>query len=109
MDREVRRGKAGGGTERGVEGQGASPPVDPGVVAGEPWEPKHQLEVGELNDLQGNVLRVGAVDADAGRVEVGDRSGAAADELHKDGVGVRVGLQRAKANKCSCHVPTFYE
>ena len=95
--------------EGGVECEGASLPVDAGVVVGQPWEAQYQREVSELDELQGNVLRVGAVDADAGRVEVGDRSGAAADELHKDGVGVRVGLQRAKANKCSCHVPTFYE
>ena len=73
-------------------------PVDVGVVACKPREPQYELEVGELNDVQGNVLRVYAMNAESGGNEMcnwGCRT--AIDELHGDRVGVgnggKVGLE----------------
>ena len=91
---EEGRDEAGGGTEGGVEGKGAGLPVDAGVVAGQPREAQDQREVGQADELKGNLFRVGAMDANAGVVEVGDGGGrTAVNELHGDGVGVGGGLE----------------
>ena len=67
-------------------------PVDVGVVVGQPGEPQHQLEVGELDDVQGNVLRVYAMNAESGGNEICDWGcRTAINELHRDRVGVGKG------------------
>ena len=86
--------EAGGGAEGGVEHEGASLPIDAGIVARQPRKTQHQREVGEVDELKGNVLRVGAMNADAGGVEVSDGGGrAAVNEFHRDGMGVGGALQ----------------
>ena len=50
------RGKAGRGTEGGGEGEGALTPVDAGIVAGEPGEAQHQLEVCKRCKLEGKMF-----------------------------------------------------
>ena len=91
---EEGRDEAGGGTEGGVEGEGTGLPVDAGVVAGQPREAQDQREVGQADELKGNLFRVGAMDANARVVEVGDGGGrTAVNELHGDGVGVGCGLE----------------
>ena len=87
-------GETGGLAQLGFEGQGAGLPVDAGVVAGQPWEAEDEGEVSQRHQLQSDVLLMLAMDADAGRIIVGDGSRrAAVDELDRDGVGVREGLQ----------------
>ena len=86
--------EAGGGAQGGVESEGASLPINAGVVACQPWKTQHQRKVGEVNELEGNVLCVGAMNAYARGVEVSDGGGrAAVDEFHRDGVGVGGALQ----------------
>ena len=52
-------------------------------MAGEPRETRDQREVGQRDQLEGNILHVAAMNADAGRIEVGDGSGKiAVDELN---------------------------
>ena len=73
-------------------------PVDVGVVVCKPGEPQHQLEVGELDDVQGNVLRVCAMNVESGGNEMCDTGcRTAIDEIHGDRVGVgdgwKVGLK----------------
>ena len=69
-------------------------PVDVGVVASEPGEPQHQLEVSELDEVQGNVLSVHAMNAEAGGDEMRDWGcRTAVDELDRDGVGVGEGSE----------------
>ena len=74
-------------TQLGVEGQGAGVLVDVGVVACKPGEPQHQLEVGELDDVQGNVLRVYTMNAESGGNKMCDRGcRTAINELQEDRV-----------------------
>ena len=86
--------QAGGQTERRVKGEGAGLPVDAGVVADEPGEAQDQGEVRKADQLKGNVLCMGAMDSDAGWVEVGDRRGRTAiNEFDRDRMGVGGGCQ----------------
>ena len=52
---------AGGGAEGGGERQLPRGPVNAGVVALQPGKPQHQLEVAKPGDLEGERLRVSAV------------------------------------------------
>ena len=54
-------GHAGGGAEGGGERQLPRGPVNAGVVALQPGKPQHQLEVAKPGDLEGERLRVSAV------------------------------------------------
>ena len=56
-----RGGEAGGGAEGGVEREHPLRPVDAGVVALQPGKPQHQLEVAKSGDLEGECLRVDAM------------------------------------------------
>ena len=88
------REQTGGETEGGVEGKGARLPIDARVVAGEPRESQNQRKVGQRNQLKGNLFCVPAMNANAGRIEVGDGSGrTAVDELKWDGARMGLGLQ----------------
>ena len=69
------RGPTGGEAGGGVKRKFTCLPIDAGVVAGEPRETEDQREVGQRDQLEGNILRVAVMDADAGRIEVGDGSG----------------------------------
>ena len=61
-------------------------------MAGQPGEPQHQLEVGELDVVQGNVLRVYAMNVESGGNEMCDWGYITSiNELHKDRVGVGKG------------------
>ena len=69
-------------------------PIDGGALAGEPRETQDQREVGQRDQLEGNILPLAAMNADAGRIEVGDGGGrTAVDELNWDGAGMGLGLQ----------------
>ena len=82
-------GHAGGGAKGGVKRKFTPLPIDAGFVAGEPRETQDQRD-----QLEGNILRVAAMNADAGRIEVGDGGGRiAVDELKWDGAGMGLGLQ----------------
>ena len=50
------RGEAGEGTKGGGKGEGTLTPVDTRVVAGNPRETQHQLEVSKGGKLKGNVF-----------------------------------------------------
>ena len=50
------RGKAGGGTKGGGEGEGALAQVNAGIVAGKPGEDQHQLKVRKGGKLEGKVF-----------------------------------------------------
>ena len=50
------RGKTGGGTKGGGEGEGTLAPVNSGIVAGKPREGQHQLEVRKGGKLGGKVF-----------------------------------------------------
>ena len=91
-----RRGKASGGAQWGGGGEGASLPVNAGVVPCQPREAQHQLEVRQPGDLKGETLCVGGMNTQARGKIVGDRTGAGAatiDELQGDGVKVGNGVQ----------------
>ena len=84
------RGPTGGEAEGGVKRKLTRLPID----AGEPRETQDQREVGQRDQLEGNTLRVAAMDADAGRIEVDDGSGRTpVDELNWDWGGMGLGLQ----------------
>ena len=94
-----RRGGEGRGGERGGgwwrcdasrrakgrgKGKGTTGPVNAGVVAGQPREPEHHLEVTQPGHLKGEVLRMSAMNPDPGRDVVSDgssRGGTAVYEL----------------------------
>ena len=76
--RRGRREKVGGGAEWEGEGEGASLPVNAGVVPCQPREAQHQLEVRQPGDLKGETLRVGGMNTQAGGKIVGDRTDAGA-------------------------------
>ena len=61
--------------DRGVKRQHPLRPVDAGVVASQPGEPQHQLEVAKSGDLEGECLRVDAVNTELGGEVVGDGAG----------------------------------
>ena len=87
------RRQTGGEAKGGVKRKFTRLPIDAGVVAGEPWETQDQGEVGQRDQLEGNILRVAAMNADAGKIEVGDGGGrTAVDELNWDGAGMGLGL-----------------
>ena len=91
-----RRENAGGGAEVRGEGELARPPVDVGVVAGQPWEAQNELKMTQLHDMAGEILSVDTMDTEAGGVEVGNgacRGNAAIDELERNGEGVWEGLE----------------
>ena len=50
------RGEAGGRTERGGKGEGTLTLVNTRVVAGQPRETQHQLEMSEGGKLKGKVF-----------------------------------------------------
>ena len=61
-------------------------------MAGEPRESHDQREVGQRDQLKGNLLRVAAMDANVSRIEVDNGGGkTAVDKLNWD--GARVGLR----------------
>ena len=94
------RGPTGGEAEGGVKRKLTRLPIDAGVVAGEPRETQDQREVGQRDQVEGNILRVAAMNADAGRIEVGDGGGkTAVDELNWDGAGMGLGLQIVLENE----------
>ena len=69
-------------------------PVDEGIVARQPGESQHELEVSELDDVQGDVLRMQPMNPKPGGNEMGNRGcGTAVNELDRDGVGVGEGKQ----------------
>ena len=65
--REGGGGGGGGGEHAGVGAKGGGErqlprgPVNAGVVALQPWKPQHQLEVAKPGDLEGERLRVCAM------------------------------------------------
>ena len=65
---------AGRGTERRSESERTPRPIDARVVPGQPWEPQHELEVAQSGHLEGKFLGMGAMDTDAGREVVGDKT-----------------------------------
>ena len=68
-------------------------------MADQPWEAQDEGKVCQRHQLQGNVLLVLAMDANAGGVVVGDGScRAAVDEFDRDGMGVGLGLKQV-----GCH------
>ena len=60
------RGKASGGINRGGEGEGALAPPNARIVAGEPREAEHQLEVRKGCKLEGKVFCVAGLNAKVG-------------------------------------------
>ena len=56
MGGEEGRGKTGGRTKGGGKGEGTLTPVNARVVAGEPRETQHQLEVSKGGELKGKVF-----------------------------------------------------
>ena len=77
------RGPTGGEAEGGVKRKLTRLPIDARVVVGEPREIQDQREVGQRDELEGNILRVAPMNADAGRIEVGDGGGKTpVDELN---------------------------
>ena len=92
--KEDGRGPTGGEAGGGVKRKLIRLPIYAGVVAGEPRETQDQREVGQRDQLEGNILRVAAMNADAGRIQVGDGGGTTAvDELNSDGARMGLGLQ----------------
>ena len=80
------RGPTGGEAKGGVKRKLTRLPIDVGVVAGEPRKTQDQREVGQRDQLEGNILRVAAMNAYGGRIEVDDGGGkTAVDELNWDG------------------------
>ena len=57
------RGPTRGEAEGGVKRKLTRLPIDVGVVAGEPRETQDQREVGQRDQLEGNILRVAARNA----------------------------------------------
>ena len=76
----------------GSEREGASLPIDGGIMTSQPRKTQHELEVGQVDKLKGNLLCVLSMNLDAGVVEVCDRSSTAAINEF-DGDGLRVGLE----------------
>ena len=73
-------------------------PINAGVVTSQPRKAQHQLEVGQIDKLKGNLLSMLAMNANAGRVKMGDGGGKTAiNKLNRDGVGVWYGLQKILA------------
>ena len=63
-------------------------------MTSQPRETQHKLEVGQMNKLKGNLLRMLAMNAYVGVVEVSDRSSKTAiDEFDWNGMRVGLGLQ----------------
>ena len=76
----ARRGEKGGNEAHGSakgggEVEGAGLPIDAGIVTCEPREAQHQLEMGQIYKLKGNLLGMPAMNADTGRKKMGDRGG----------------------------------
>ena len=89
--RETRGGAKGGG-----EGELARLPVDAGVVACQPGEPKNELKVAERHDVAGKAFGMGTVNPKMRGAEVDNRTSgrnAAVDKLKRDGDGVGLGGQ----------------
>ena len=64
-------------------------------MTGQPREAQHQLEMGQIYKLKGNLFGMLAMNSDTGRKEMGDGGGGTAvDELNRDGVGVGKGLKQ---------------
>ena len=60
--------------EGGGKGEGTVMPVDAWVVPCQPREAEDELEMAKASHLKGEVLGVGAMDTQAGREGVGDRT-----------------------------------
>ena len=59
-------GKASGRTERGGKGEGTVTLVNTRVVAGQPRETQHQLEVSERGKLKGKVFGMAGMNTKVG-------------------------------------------
>ena len=80
------RGQTRGEAKGGVKRKFTRLPIDARFVAGEPRETQDQREVGQRDQLEGNILRVAAMNADAGMIEVGD-GGAELPSMSSTGMG----------------------
>ena len=92
---EEGRDETGGIAEGRSEHEGASLPIDGGIVTNQPGKTQHKLEVDEVHKLKGNLLRMVAMNAYAGVVEMSDRSSRTAiNEFDWNGMRVGLGLQQ---------------
>ena len=97
---EEGRDETGGSAEGRSEREGASLPIDGGIMTSQPRKTQHELEVGQVDKLKGNLLCVLSMNPDAGVVEVCDRSSRAAiNEFDGDGLRVGLGLQQMLPQK----------
>ena len=90
------RGDAGSGAEKRGECESTRPPIDAGIVPGQPRETQDHLEVTQTGDLKGEDLGMGAMDTESSGEVVSDGAsggGAAINEFQGDWLGVGKGGQ----------------
>ena len=81
------KGNAGGGAERGVEGERTLNPVDARVVTHQPGEAQNEFEMTQPHHVSGKDLSMVAMDAETRCVAVGDGTSGELPSMSSRGMG----------------------